>query len=695
MKDNLSIVITMLVFVVLIVIFPLYNYFERQDDMSYNLALKETTAFVDEVLNSGYVDQQMYDDFVDKLAATGNIYDIQLEGHEKVKVKEDEDGNTYNEQYLISYNDDIFSSIDSNNSVNMSNITKKNIINGAYFLNEGDQFYVKLKNANTTMAGAIFNTIVPTSKKDRIVVNYGGIVKNTSWNQVRQEYNAYKETFTVTFNFYETDGMVFNKNNKLTGFYVKAIENGGVTEVGPENTIFNNIIWGTDAKYKIQGVNAEDTEKLLAKIYTIKGVELESGTIANETGDDPKFYDNKELIFCLEKVKSNVVINIYLQKNTFNVILSTNTGDVGNTIRFDSSISSYAWEIYNNESFYYTFNYDDTCEISAIAVEEINVGGEIYTFEGWYDEDDDKIGTNNILEKTIDKNTIDKNTHQKKFYAKYKTPIKLIKVIGIKDNSSSTKMDNSNKLTDKELIFKNNIFNYTEVKKENTYNLRFIYVFEDENSNKFLMYDKDKNNEMELYSASFESSSNKYNINKEPIVKEITSTKIKDGIRFSYNGENYIVKSNKKVALQFELTIYEDAEVKIPRKGYNGYSGSYVATLKFIEDDDGKLLFHTVQNNIENNMLISDDMTANFLIDSNVVWSDKLKNLWENKKKIQKKIEIVPSCNIKVSFVYTGEPHNYALEYKKDGAAVTAWLNENDAIIYNKSKISDIDILEN
>ena len=56
MKDNFSIVITMLIFVILIVIFPLYNYFERQDDMSYNLALKATTNFVDEVLQARLFD---------------------------------------------------------------------------------------------------------------------------------------------------------------------------------------------------------------------------------------------------------------------------------------------------------------------------------------------------------------------------------------------------------------------------------------------------------------------------------------------------------------------------------------------------------------------------------------------------------------------------------------------------------------
>lgn len=196
MKDNLSIVITMLVFVVLIVIFPLYNYFERQDDMSYNLALKETTAFVDQVLNCGYIDQQMYNDYVDKLANTGNLYDIQLEGHQKVLSEESTD--IYNEQYKIAYNKDIFDE----NGISTNNVDQKVLKNGAYYLNEGDQFYVRLKNTNTTMAGAIFNTIVPTSKKERIVVDYGGIVKNTAWNVVRQEYNALQYSFDVEVEIY-------------------------------------------------------------------------------------------------------------------------------------------------------------------------------------------------------------------------------------------------------------------------------------------------------------------------------------------------------------------------------------------------------------------------------------------------------------------------------------------------------------
>lgn len=201
MKDNFSVVITVIVLVMLIVIFPLYNYFERQDDMSYNLVLRATTNFVDTVLGSGYIDQETYDNFVNIIAATGNMYDIELEAHKKFLIKNPDNTSTneYIEVYEIDYNNDIFESLE-NNTTSNSLLDKKILKSGAYKFNEGDQFYIKLTNSNTTMAGAIFNTIVPTANKKRISVNYGGIIKNNSWKEVDATYLVYAKGGSFVLN---------------------------------------------------------------------------------------------------------------------------------------------------------------------------------------------------------------------------------------------------------------------------------------------------------------------------------------------------------------------------------------------------------------------------------------------------------------------------------------------------------------
>lgn len=183
MKDNLSIFITMIVFVILVVIFPLYNHFERQDNMSYNLVLKATTNFVDEIMNNGYIDQDMYSKYVSQIANTGNLYDIQLEAHKKIITKdtEGESDDVYQDQYIIDYNDDIFESSTGEAKDSGKKLDDKSIKNGVYKLDIGDEIYIKLKNSNTTMAEAIFRTIVPLASSKHITVNYGGIVKNNAW----------------------------------------------------------------------------------------------------------------------------------------------------------------------------------------------------------------------------------------------------------------------------------------------------------------------------------------------------------------------------------------------------------------------------------------------------------------------------------------------------------------------------------
>ncbi|MGN1012745.1 MAG: hypothetical protein ACI4ON_02810 [Clostridia bacterium] len=196
MKDTLSMIVAVIFIVILLVILPLYNYFERQDDMSYNLALKTVTMFVDEVTQNGYIDQNMYDKFIQRLGTTGNSYDIQIEAQKKIltidpnNVSPDDGKETYIEQYKSYYNKDIFN----DETGKTSNIIDKDnsLKNDIFFLDVGDKFYVTVKNTNTTMASALLSVITSGVTKEKVNITYGATVKNNNWEntEISQLYQS-------------------------------------------------------------------------------------------------------------------------------------------------------------------------------------------------------------------------------------------------------------------------------------------------------------------------------------------------------------------------------------------------------------------------------------------------------------------------------------------------------------------------
>lgn len=180
MKDTLSMIVATIFLVILLLLLPLYNYFERQDDISYNVALKAVTTFVDEVTNNGYIDQTSYDNFINRLGQTANSYDVQVEVQKRLLTNDpNENGETYIEQYQSYFNKDIFNEETgrTSNIIDRDNSLK----NDVFFLDEGDKVYVNVKNTNTTMASSILSIISPGATKQKVNISYGAIVKNNTW----------------------------------------------------------------------------------------------------------------------------------------------------------------------------------------------------------------------------------------------------------------------------------------------------------------------------------------------------------------------------------------------------------------------------------------------------------------------------------------------------------------------------------
>lgn len=83
MEDVVQRVFAILISVIIFFLFPLYIAFEKKDDISYALALKITSNFVDNVTSKGYITTSMYDKFISDLSITGNIYDVKIEHRAK------------------------------------------------------------------------------------------------------------------------------------------------------------------------------------------------------------------------------------------------------------------------------------------------------------------------------------------------------------------------------------------------------------------------------------------------------------------------------------------------------------------------------------------------------------------------------------------------------------------------------------
>ena len=234
MEDILQRIFAILVTVIIFFLFPLYIAFEKKDDISYSMALKITSNFVDNVKNKGYLSNDMYLDFVGNLAVTGNDYDIKLEHISKkyypVIYAYKADGSFDKYDYSLYENDykennneingieyetivlayDLSSQINTKNQIlgfldaawetgndDVDEIFKLDDDTSIYPMSVGDEFTVIVKNSNTTVASILFNTLTfgaNNKNTTKIYINYGGTIQGEEYNKVElEEYTPYED----------------------------------------------------------------------------------------------------------------------------------------------------------------------------------------------------------------------------------------------------------------------------------------------------------------------------------------------------------------------------------------------------------------------------------------------------------------------------------------------------------------------
>lgn len=169
MGDTLITVIAIFLAATLMFVFPLVSVSDRNDDIAQLTVQTETVEFVDNIRATGKLTQANYDAYVQKISATGNVYDIEMEirhldenpGKKSAQTASEKIGeNVYYSEYASQINE------------------KLNKNNGIIPLKSGDFVVVNAKNTNTTIAQSLKNFFYSISGNStyQISASHSGVV---------------------------------------------------------------------------------------------------------------------------------------------------------------------------------------------------------------------------------------------------------------------------------------------------------------------------------------------------------------------------------------------------------------------------------------------------------------------------------------------------------------------------------------
>lgn len=173
MSDTLITIIAIVAAAALMFVFPLMAISNSQDDISQVSVQALVSDFVNNAATQGKITKDAYDDFLSKLYATGNTYDVEIEHKILTTNPNKGDINQLGENnYYSVFNATI---IDGTNGVDAT---------GEYLMKKGDYIIVKVKNTNITIATQIKDWLYSIGGSDTYVISASAsaLVANTGSN---------------------------------------------------------------------------------------------------------------------------------------------------------------------------------------------------------------------------------------------------------------------------------------------------------------------------------------------------------------------------------------------------------------------------------------------------------------------------------------------------------------------------------
>lgn len=158
MSDTFITIMAVIIVAVIMFVFPLMATANQNDSITQTSVQTMVSDFVNTVAKEGKITRSNYDDFIERLHATGNTYDVELE----VQILDDNPGakgenikvigeNIYYSEFTTA----IVSKLDSE---------------GAYKLKQGDYILAKVTNTNVTFGTQMKNFFYSIMGKDTIAI---------------------------------------------------------------------------------------------------------------------------------------------------------------------------------------------------------------------------------------------------------------------------------------------------------------------------------------------------------------------------------------------------------------------------------------------------------------------------------------------------------------------------------------------
>lgn len=172
MGDSLMTVTGIFLAAILMFMVPLMSVSERNDDIT-QLAVQTTTAeFIEDVASTGVIKKSDYDAYLQKLAATGNTYEVEMEVR---KLDENFGKKTVAQSGDLIGENSYYSVFTSTIEEALDNPSKER-----YELSKGDIITVSAKNTNLTVAQILRNFFYKVSGNDtyQVAASYTSVVVN-------------------------------------------------------------------------------------------------------------------------------------------------------------------------------------------------------------------------------------------------------------------------------------------------------------------------------------------------------------------------------------------------------------------------------------------------------------------------------------------------------------------------------------